>query len=86
MKPHYILRDGQLIQVSLPYPQTPDTARAYVAAHGICLADMARYYRISRYALFDALRGKGRGVRGDRHRAAVLLGLKRDPKNGRAEA
>lgn len=64
----------------IPYPQTPDTARAYVTAHGICLADVARYYRINRYALFDVLRGKGRGMRGNCHRAAILLGLKPDPQ------
>ncbi|WP_418648869.1 hypothetical protein ACNQFN_11415 [Thauera butanivorans] len=66
--------------IPIPYPQTPSTARAWCHEHGICLADVARYYRISRYALFDALRGKGRGVRGDRHCAAVLLGLKPNPQ------
>lgn len=68
----------------IPYPQTPESVRAYMAEHGICLADVARYYRISRYALFDALRMRGprsKGLRGGAHRAAVLLGLKPAPAN-----
>lgn len=63
-----------------PYPSTPDEARQWFVNHGICIADWARHYEVSRYAVFDLLRKKRKGVRGETHRTAVLLGLKPDPE------
>jgi len=61
------------------YPSTPAQARQWFTDHGICIADWAKHYGVSRYAVFDLLRGKRKGLRGETHRAAVLLGLKKDP-------
>lgn len=63
----------------IPYPQTPATAHAYIRAHGLCIAEIARAYRLPRHVLFDLLRGKRRGLRGQAHRGAIVLGLKPAP-------
>ncbi len=63
----------------LPYPQTPETAHAWIRAHGICVAEMARTHGVPRAILVDLLRGRIRGYRGQAHQGAVLLGLKPDP-------
>ena len=64
----------------IPYPQTPSTAHAYILAHGLCVSELAREIGVNRYILVDLLRDRLKGRRGDAHRAAVALGLKRDPK------
>ncbi len=66
--------------IPIPYPQTPESAHAYIVAHGLCMSDLARQNNLSRYVLIDLLRGKRKGLRGDAHRGAILLGLKRDPR------
>lgn len=63
----------------LPYPQTPQTAREWVRAHGVSLAELARMHQVPRHTLSDALRGRLRGDRGHAHRAAVVLGMKPNP-------
>lgn len=63
----------------LPYPQTPASARAQVAALGLCVSEMGRATGISRHTFTDLLSGKQQGLRGNAHRAAVLLGLKPAP-------
>ena len=63
----------------VPYPQTAETAHAWVRAHGINVADLARVHQIPRSILVDVLRGRLRGYRGKAHRAAIVLGLKADP-------
>lgn len=63
-----------------PYPSTPEQAHAWFNRHGICIAEWCRENHISRYAVFDLLRGKRKGLRGKTHHAAVLLGLKPDPE------
>lgn len=63
----------------VPYPQTPETARAWIKAHGVVITDLAHLNNLPRLALSDLLRGKLRGQRGQAHRAAVVLGLKPDP-------
>jgi len=64
----------------LPYPQTPTTARQWLEAHGVAVADLARRNQIDRSTLVDLLRGKQRGLRGQAHRGAIVLGLKAEPK------
>ena len=59
--------------------RTPEEARRYFTAHGICIAAWCRELRINRYTVVDLLRGKRTGQRGEAHRAAVALGLKPDP-------
>ncbi|MBG6248245.1 MULTISPECIES: hypothetical protein [Symbiopectobacterium] len=71
-------RDTQLIKSAnkwpLPYPQTPQSAREYIQAYGLCVSD------ISRYTFVDLLSGKQKGRRGNAHKAAIVLGLKRQPQ------
>lgn len=65
--------------VRVPYPQTPATAAAWVKAHGVAIAELARHNNLPRLALVDLLRGRLRGHRGQAHSAAIVLGLKPDP-------
>lgn len=60
--------------------RTAEQALAWLVANGICIADLARKHDIPRYAFYDVLRGKRVGRRGQAHKAAVLLGMKPDPK------
>ena len=63
----------------VPYPQTPATASAWVKAHGVAVAELARHNNLPRLVLVDLLRGRLRGHRGQAHRAAIVLGLKAEP-------
>ncbi|RRV28623.1 DNA-binding protein [Pseudomonas sp. o96-267] len=63
-----------------PYPSTPKQAHAWFVTHGICIADWCKEQGFNRFTVFDLLRGKRKGVRGEAHKAAVALGLKADPK------
>lgn len=61
----------------MPKPtKTPAQVRAEFREAGISVAEWARVHKFSRQAVFDALRGKSSGVRGESHRVAVALGLK----------
>lgn len=60
--------------------RTAAEARAWLEANGISQAEFARRHNISRMAVVDMLRGTGRGLRGDKHVAAVALGMKDEPK------
>ncbi|MEW6314742.1 MAG: DNA-binding protein [Pseudomonadota bacterium] len=64
-------------------PRTPSQVRAEFEAHGETVAEWCRRRGLQRMTVVDLLRGKRRGVRGEAHRAAVLLGLKPDPKTRR---
>lgn len=63
----------------VPYPQTPETAAAWIRAHGVVVSELARVHGIPRLVLVDLLRGKLRGHRGQAHDGAILLGLKPEP-------
>lgn len=63
----------------LPYPSTPKQSRAWFDAHGIAIKDWCETHGLDRYIVTDLLRGRLKGLRGESHRAAVLLGLKADP-------
>ena len=67
-------------QIRVPYPKTPATARAWLRAHGIAVSQLARAHNLDRFTLVDLLRGKQKGLRGEAHRGAVVLGLKPEPK------
>lgn len=62
------------------YPCTRTEAKQWFRDHGVCINEWAEANGLSRYAVFDLLRGKRKGFRGETHRAAVLLGLKPDPE------
>ena len=63
-----------------PYPSTPKQAKAWFKTNGVCISDWCEANNLSRYTVFDLLREKRKGHRGEAHEAAVLLGLKQDPK------
>lgn len=69
------------ITLPLPYPQTPESARALLHAHGVPHTELARHIGVDRMTITDLLKGKGKGNRGKCHRAAIALGLKPDPKS-----
>ena len=50
--------------------------RADLERRGVTLADLARDLDIPRSTLYAVLNGQKRCLRGDAHRAAVLIGLK----------
>lgn len=64
----------------LPYPQTPASAREWLAAHGATVAALARANGMPRLALVNVLRGRCLGLRGHAHRAAIALGIKPHPR------
>lgn len=53
--------------------------RAHLEANGINLREFCDQHGISYQAARDLLTGRGRALRGERHRAAVALGLKPNP-------
>lgn len=66
-----------------PYPQTPETVMRWFRTHGIGVSDWATAFGLSRFDVIDLVRGRTRGYRSRAHRAAILLGLKPDPKTAR---
>lgn len=65
----------------LPYPQTVQSARTFIVSHGLSISELARANGLKRLSLQDLLRPNGqlRGMRGEAHLAAVVLGLKPAP-------
>jgi len=63
----------------LPHPQTPASAAAQLCALGLTVAAISRATGIDRSTFADLISGKQQGLRGNAHRAAVLLGLKPAP-------
>lgn len=63
----------------IPWPQTPESARAWLQERGLCIAGIAQEYQISRFVLHELLRGRSKGAYKEAHRGAVLLGLKPMP-------
>ena len=63
----------------LPHPQTPASAAARLCALGLTVAASSRATGINRQTFCALLDGKQQGLRGNAHRAAVLLGLKPAP-------
>lgn len=65
----------------LPYPQTVQSARTFIVAHGLSISQLARDNGLPRLVLQDLLRPAGqlKGMRGQAHLAAIVLGLKPAP-------
>lgn len=63
-----------------PYPSTPKQARLWFKRYGVCISDWCRANKLAKHTVVDLLRGKSKGNHGNAHKAAVLLGLKPDPK------
>lgn len=60
-------------------PFTAAEVRTMFNDYGISITSFCAEHQLSRMAVVDLLRGEGKGLRGDSHRAAVLLGMKKDP-------
>lgn len=56
--------------------KTPDEARAWFEGTGTSVAAWCRQHDVPVHAVYSVLSGRGRGRRGDAHRAAVALGIK----------
>ena len=63
-----------------PYPSTPKTARAWFILNGICITEWCKTLNLDHGAVTDLLRAKSKGSRGKAHKAAVALGLKKNPE------
>lgn len=61
------------------YPSSPKQSRLWFNQNGVCITEWCQWHRLDRYIVTDLLRGRLKGVRGESHRAAILLGLKADP-------
>lgn len=57
-------------------PRTVEMVQADLLRAGISVTEWARQHGINRQVVFDLLRRKLKGRRGQAHAAAVLLGLK----------
>lgn len=70
----------------LPFPQTVQSARTYILSHGLNISEMARANGLPRLVLQDLLRPNGqlKGLRGQAHLAAIVLGLKPEPDSAAA--
>jgi gp16 family phage-associated protein len=78
-------RPATTVATRVPYPQTPTTAAQWCKAHGVTVAGLARANDLPRAILVDLLRGQLKGNYGSAHRAAIVLGLKPEPKAEKAE-
>lgn len=60
----------------MPRPMTREQARAELNRRGITIAEFCRAHDLSPQLVYDLLAGRKKGLRGEAHRAAVLLGIK----------
>lgn len=56
------------------------TAREQIQAQGISLREFARRHRLHPSTVYGVLNGQNKCLRGEAHRAAVLLGIKPHPE------
>lgn len=57
--------------------KTPAEARAEFAHKGLSIAAWARAHGVGRSLVYEVLAGRKKCIRGDAHKVAVLLGMKR---------
>lgn len=57
-------------------PLTRDQARKELERRGISIAEFSRAHDLNPNLVSDLLAGRKKGLRGEAHRAAVLLGIK----------
>ena len=60
----------------MPAPVTPEQARAALDRKGMSIAAFSRIHSLNKNLVSDLLNGRVKGLRGEAHRAAVLLGIK----------
>lgn len=59
-----------------PKLKSPAQVNAEFARNGVSKAEWARAHKVSRAVVYQVLAGKKKGLRGEAHKVAVLLGLK----------
>jgi len=64
------------MQTIVNHSRTADEARAWLAYHGMSVAQWARLHGFSRELVYQVLAGQKQGLRGQSHDIAVLLGMK----------
>lgn len=60
----------------MPATRTPKQAKEWLAKQGKTVQEFAREHSLDPYTCYQVLSGVKKGVRGESHRAAVLLGIK----------
>ncbi|MCO7620809.1 MULTISPECIES: DNA-binding protein [Pseudomonas] len=60
----------------MPAPVTAEQARASLDRKGMSIAQFSRIHGLNKNLVSDLLNGRIKGLRGEAHRAAVLLGIK----------
>ncbi|ATR85195.1 DNA-binding protein [Pseudomonas sp. HLS-6] len=60
----------------MPAPVTPEQARASLDRKGMSIAKFSRIHGLNKNLVSGLLTGRIKGLRGEAHRAAVLLGIK----------
>ena len=60
----------------MPATLTTEQARAALDRKGVSIAEFSRKNGLNRNLVSDLLHGRKKGLRGEAHRAAVLLGIK----------
>jgi len=91
MKPHLKLHlDGHISVLRSADSRAPTfeqiaTARANLFANGVTVQDFCQKHGLSYNAVMAVLHGRSRAIRGEGHKAAVLLGLKPTPTKKRME-
>lgn len=60
----------------MPATRTPKQAKEWLAKQGKTVQEFAREHSLDPFTCYQVLSGAKKGVRGESHRAAVLLGIK----------
>lgn len=60
----------------MPHLLTPEQARQALDHQGKSIADFAREHGLDEPTVYQLLSGRKKGLRGESHRAACLLGIK----------
>ncbi|WP_313401726.1 DNA-binding protein [Stenotrophomonas sp.] len=60
----------------MPATRTPKQAKEWLAKQGKTVQEFAREHGLDPFTCYQVLSGKKKGMRGESHRAAVLLGIK----------
>ena len=75
-KPHLKLRLSGAIEVLASRHFSREEARAQFNRIGMSVAAWSRKHHVSQSLTYQVLRGDKKGLRGQAHRIAVLLGIK----------
>lgn len=67
------------MKITTSFPRTIDEVREWFFQEGLSVAGWSRANGFRPEAIYALLAGRTRGSRGQAHRAAVALGLKRGP-------